>query len=285
MRPPGNILLLFFFLALPLLSVGCGSDETPVPQQSETEEPARVEPATTRSSILAVSSPAPGDTLRGGKFRLKGEGTSGDSLLHYRLLYDTLIGVAWGDLAIAPRDSTTPAPFSREVSFSCDWGGRGRVEVFDRDPETGQERGTVQIPVVILTPVEGDSVRTIYAYFPNRDLGSIADCSLVFPLARELSGDSRSLARAAVYYLLRGVTEEEKGEGYFSRIPDGLRLNSITLEEGLATLDFSHHLMQLDRSCGIDRVRSQIEQTLAQFQTVDAVVIRVDGRVWTAGRR
>ena len=282
-------------LCIPLLLsfhvIACGSDEVAEVGEKESSgkeaveaEVADLNDIPTRSDIITLSSPAPGDTLFGGSLQLKGKGVAADSVLHVRLLYDTIVAVASKDIRITPRDSTTPAPFSEKISFTSDWGGPGRLDVYDIDPETGKERGLVSIPVILPAPSKSDSVRTVYAYFPNRELGSISDCSLVFPLARELPGDSRSLARGAVFYLLMGVTDEEEDAGYFSRLPAGLRLNSISLEEGIATLDFSHHLMQLDRSCGIDRVRAQIEQTLAQFMTVDAVVIRVNGRVWTARR-
>ncbi len=278
-------------LILSLFLASCGSEDAAEERREVSSEEGVTEQqveepigAVTRSSVISITSPAPGDTLFGGTFQLKGKGVAPDSLLHVRLLFDTIMAVASKDIRVTPRDSTTPVTFSEKISFTSDWAGPGRLDVYDIDPETGQERGLVSIPIVLPPLPEADSVRTVYAYFPNRELGSISDCSLVFPLARELPGNSRSLARGAVYFLLMGVTDEEEDAGYFSRLPEGLRLNSISLEDGLATLDFSHHLMQLDRSCGIDRVRSQIEQTLAQFATVDAVVIRVNGRVWTAGR-
>ncbi|MGE3802907.1 MAG: GerMN domain-containing protein, partial [Candidatus Kapaibacterium sp.] len=140
----------------------------------------------------------------------------------------------------------------------------------------------VRVPVKIsVSP--GKKTKPVFIYFPNSKMGSLKDCKLVYPLSRELPEKSQGLIRGAVYYMLKGLSQSEATEGYRDIIPEGLRLNRVSLEEGVARLDFSRELNQIKRSCDAEALRSQIEQTLAQFQTVNAVVITANGVNWKMG--
>ena len=124
----------------------------------------------------------------------------------------------------------------------------------------------------------------IYAYFPNSKMGSLSDCKIVYPLSRPLPTGSNAAARAAIYALIKGVTAAEAEEGYHSRLPKGLRLEGFSMEDGVARLDFSDHINRMKRTCPREAVRAQIEQTLAQFRSINAVVITIKGVTWTGGR-
>lgn len=283
-------LLLSLTLCFVLLS-GCGND--PAPEQSNRRRsPAKqekpVETAQKKNEhrpSITITSPIPGTLLSGDSFTLSGHGLPLDSALHFRLIYDSVLTLVSGDLAMPFSDSVAPrSSFSRKVMWDSDWEGEAVLEVFEIDTLSGKELGHARVSVLLPPVAQGDSLRTVYAYYPNRRIGSRSDCGLVFPLVRTLPGESRALARGAIYYLLKGVTPEERTENYFDSAPQGLRLESIRMNDGVAQLDFTSHLNQSRRSCQSETIRAQIEQTIAQFMTVDAVVIRANGRIWKAGR-
>ena len=81
--------------------------------------------------------------------------------------------------------------------------------------------------------------------------------------------------------LFKGPTEDEKNQGFFTSINDGVLLQSlmIGMESGTAWADFNEQLeYQVGGSCRVSAIRAQIEQTLKQFSTIKNVVISIDGR-------
>ena len=272
-----------------LLFGGCGGGGEELPERSgeevdvQSDSSAEVRPA---SYQIQLTSPKPGTLLNGSTFQLKGLGKSHDSTLHYRLVFDSILTLTSGEIAMISDDSTaTTTSFSEKVTFQSDWEGEVVLEVYENDTASGEEIWKVSIPLLLPPVPPSDTGRTVYSYFPNRRIGSLSDCSLVFPLTRELPGNSKGLARGAIYFVLKGVTEEEEKGGYFNRMPEGLRLDRIDLKDRVAHLDFSSHLNRSRRTCQSETIRAQIEQTIAQFKTVDAVVIRADGRIWKGGGR
>lgn len=124
---------------------------------------------------------------------------------------------------------------------------------------------------------EGESVARIH--FPNAKLDpDHLDCSVVFPVRRALAADGPVQApRAALEALLKGPTEAEKGEGYFTSLPEGLELRSFAIEGGVARADFGAALGKVAGACRVGSIRAQIEETLRRFPGVTDVVITVMG--------
>lgn len=87
-------------------------------------------------------------------------------------------------------------------------------------------------------------------------------------------------AQATVQNLLKGPTEQEQASGLSSYIPNDVFLREITIEDGVAIVDFSEGLdKNVAGSAMVTTIRQQIEQTLLQFENIDEVVISVDGQV------
>ncbi len=80
----------------------------------------------------------------------------------------------------------------------------------------------------------------------------------------------------ALNELLEGPTSEEEAEGYSTAIDEETTLNSLSIEEGVAYADFSAEL-DASGSATVMMIRDQIERTLLQFETVDEVVISIEG--------
>jgi len=88
-----------------------------------------------------------------------------------------------------------------------------------------------------------------------------------------------AVARAALESLIEGPLAHEKAEGLSTAIPEGTELQDIFIENGTATADFNEKLHEgVAGSARVTMIRDQIEQTLLQFDTIDQVVITIDGQ-------
>lgn len=88
-----------------------------------------------------------------------------------------------------------------------------------------------------------------------------------------------AIAGAAIEELLKGPLPHEKAEGMSSAINEGTALQSINIQDGVAFVDFNERLQEsIAGSAWVMAIRSQIEKTLMQFDTVEEVIISIDGR-------
>ena len=79
--------------------------------------------------------------------------------------------------------------------------------------------------------------------------------------------------------LLNGPLPHEKTEGLSTSINEGTRLQSISIQDGVALVDFNDKLGEgVAGSAWVMAIRGQIEKTLLQFSSVDEVIISIDGR-------
>ncbi len=88
-----------------------------------------------------------------------------------------------------------------------------------------------------------------------------------------------SVGKAAINELLKGPSEEEKlMMGFSTSIPEETQLLDIDIQNGVATVDFCQNLEDgVAGSAWVLSIRNQIEKTLMQFESVDSVVIKVEG--------
>jgi len=61
--------------------------------------------------------------------------------------------------------------------------------------------------------------------------------------------------------LLAGPTKNWKEQGYFTNIPEGVKLNSVKVDGDVIHLDFSEELSSLAGSCAVNQARQQITMT------------------------
>jgi spore germination protein GerM len=119
---------------------------------------------------------------------------------------------------------------------------------------------------------------TVRAYFNNSKSDPEYSCNKVFPVDREalLNPDT---ARAALLELLKGETPDEKADGFFTSLNPGVKIQSLSIIDGIARADFSEQLgFQVAGSCRVSAIRAQITETLRQFSTVKEVIISINGR-------
>ncbi|MDD5447597.1 MAG: GerMN domain-containing protein [Actinomycetota bacterium] len=98
----------------------------------------------------------------------------------------------------------------------------------------------------------------------------------LFPVDRE--SDKKDPA-SAIAKLLEGPTEEEREEGLTTAIPDGTKLNSYSVENGVARLDFSSRLLEYGGgSAMVESITNQIMKTVIDNGSgIEEVKITVDG--------
>lgn len=168
----------------------------------------------------------------------------------------------FGDFAI----QITSLPTMRANSLT--------IEVFDYSAKDGSQIDTVSIPVV-LNPVNSMPVN---AYFGNKKAPAGQECITVYPVEHHVA-KTAATARAALDELLKGPMTIEKNNGYYTSINDGVKIQKLVIENGIAKVDFDKRLEEaVGGSCKVTAIRTQIIQTLKQFSTVKDVVISIDGR-------
>ncbi len=76
--------------------------------------------------------------------------------------------------------------------------------------------------------------------------------------------------------LIEGPTKEEQEKGYQTAIEEGVKINSLYIEDSVAYADFSYKL-DASGSARVTMIRDQIEKTLLQFNNVSEVIISIEG--------
>jgi len=149
------------------------------------------------------------------------------------------------------------------------------LEVFQSSAKDGSEIDKVSIPLIYET---SSKTLTLKVFFNNSNLDPEASCNKVFAVERTVPYTQQT-ARVALEELIKGPAEQEKLDKYFTSLPINVKIQKLTIENGIANADFSKDLEQgVGGSCRVSAIRAQITETLKQFPTVNQVVISIDGR-------
>lgn len=171
--------------------------------------------------------------------------------------------------------------FSTNVDCGEKCSGEGEIILRKANPSGLKEHDeSYTVPVKFSTtctvPVETMQVRVFFAN--TAEDPDVTRCEVTFPVTRTIT-KTQAVGRAALNELLKGVTTGEKARKYYTGIPEGVVLNSLTIKDGVAYADFNSKLNEgVGGSCLTSRIRSQIRNTLQQFPTVKSVVISVEGK-------
>jgi len=135
----------------------------------------------------------------------------------------------------------------------------------------------LRIPVIFTTFNQNVGEKTsIKVFFGNSSRG--AECEDVVFITREIQKVA-TIGEASLKELLKGPTALEKSQGFSTEINAGVTINSLTISNGTARVDFSSDLNKsVAGSCRVQAIRAQIEETLKQFPTVQSVIISVNGK-------
>lgn len=168
-------------------------------------------------------------------------------------------------------------PFQANLDFSTPATETGKL-ILERDNPSGLPENDDQLIVPVFFKTFSTEKIKIKAYFNNSKFDPEFSCNKVFPVEREIP-ETQAVAKASLEELLKGVTEKEKSEGFFTSINSGVKIQKLAIENGVAKIDFDKQLeFQVGGSCRVSAIRAQITQTLKQFTTVKEVIISIDGR-------
>ena len=173
-------------------------------------------------------------------------------------------------------------PFNVILPFAVPSTSKGRL-ILEKDNPSGlpEYANELRIPVYFKeTPEISQESMTVKIFLSDSRFVNepYFDCSRTMSVERQVP-KTLAVARTAVEALLRGATQEEINQGFISNINSGVRIQNLTIENGVAKVDFDEQMeFQVGGSCRVAAIRAQITETLKQFPTVDNVVISINGR-------
>lgn len=179
-------------------------------------------------------------------------------------------------LATAQADWMTEnfVPFTASLVMPATSASSGFI-IFQKDNPSGlpANDASFSLPVKFIA----EELMTVKVFFGNLQDGGV-DCNQVHETSRSIA-KTKEVARAALEQLLLGPTELEKQQDLFTSINPGVKIQSLTITDGLAKVDFDKTLEEaVGGSCRVAAIRNQITQTLKQFPTIKNVLISIDGR-------
>lgn len=178
-------------------------------------------------------------------------------------------------LAVQLEFTSSSACVENSDSFTCN---PEALEAGMRVRVAGErnERAVVRVSQLeIIQQNGGEETMTVRVYFTSDVTADTCEASEY--IIREIPR-TQAVARAAINELLEGPTTAEEAQGFATSINEGTELQSISIENGIARVDFNETLDQnVGGSCMVLSIRSQIANTLKQFATVNDVVISING--------
>jgi len=229
--------------------------------------------ATPRDQNLLVVSPEPKSTVTS-PLMVTGFGRTFEQTFGWRIKDSAGTVVASGFDMTDAASMGQFGPFSFEVFLPALASQSFTLQVFESSAKDGSDQSVVTVALNLLSL----KTTTVDVYFRNPKMTS-RDCSAAYPVKRSMAQTS-AVGRASIYEMLKGPTADEKKLGYVTQIPGDVSLLSLIISNGEAKADFSSQLRITRNACVDNSVRHQIEQTLEQFDTVDAVEINVEGKLF-----
>ena len=223
------------------------------------------------SGNIAVTSPSPGDSV-GLPLVVEGRARVFENSVSLR--------VRDADGSVLVEDFTTAnAPdigefgsFRAELFYPEPEGSEGTLEVYSVSARDGSEIDKVEISIVF----EEVDALTVEVYFTTSETG-VVTCEATEFVERRIPR-TQAVGRAALEQLLKGPTVNERSDGFSTSINPGTELQSLRIENGTAFADFNEMLdFNIGGSCMVTSIFTQIENTLLQFDTINDVVISIDG--------
>lgn len=229
-------------------------------------------PQTPCGNIFLVS-PIEGEVI-GNPVVIKGEARVFENQFNWRVLDEDTSLLGEGTGASDAKEVGEYGDFEIVATYAKPKGVKGTLEVFDYSAKDGKEIDKVEIGITF-----GEfRTTTVKIFLASKNAEAGKECQADFPVVR-LVPKTQATGRAALDELLRGPSVEEMEKGYLTGINEGVKVEKLTIENGVAKVDFNLRLDEaVGGSCRVSLIRSQIVNTLKQFPTVKEVVISIEGR-------
>lgn len=265
----GVVLVIQMNSSEPIIRIG-GSGVTPTPAAADGGD-STVSPTSMRSDNIIVTAPQAGSNVSS-PFVVRGEARTFENNVVLRLTEQGGRVLVEDFTTAQSPDIGQFGPFEMEISYPATTQSSATLEVFQYSARDGSEIDKVTIPLTL----QANENLTVNVYFNNTIQGT--ECEQVVPTSRQIPR-AQQTARAALEELLKGPTETETTRGFITSIPSGVQIQRLVIENRTAIVDFDETLQsQVGGSCRVAAIRAQITQTLRQFDTVDQVVISINGR-------
>ena len=170
--------------------------------------------------------------------------------------------------------TTSFVPYKATMTFSTPTTPTGTL-ILQKDNPSGLPENDNELRIPVKFSQYNAEETTVKVFYNNLSLN--AECEKTVATTRKVS-TTPAIARAALDELIKGPTPSEKQNGYTTLINPDVKINSLTIDKGVATVDFSAELeSNSGGSCRALGIRAQITETLKQFPTVQNVTITVNG--------
>lgn len=180
-------------------------------------------------------------------------------------------------IAMAQADWMTEkfVPFKATLTFNPRVSQGGQI-ILEKDNPSGLPEHDDSFVV----PVRFSQAKTttVKVFFGQEQDGENTDCGAVSARERTIP-KIPAVGRAALEQLLLGPTAEELAQGYSTAINVGVKVQTFSIQHGVAFADFDEQLgKNVGGACRVAAIRAQIIETLKQFPTVAEVVIFINGQ-------
>ncbi len=148
------------------------------------------------------------------------------------------------------------------------------LQIFDYSAKDGTKQDIVEISLNF-----DKNLKDNYeVYFSNNNLDPEATCIKVFPVFKPINNEGLNLQKI-LETLLEGVNSKDKEKGYFTSIPESVKIKSIKISKESVAIDFSKEMENgVGGSCRVTAIRAQIVKTVLAFdKNIKSVIISVEG--------
>ncbi len=184
--------------------------------------------------------------------------------------------LAIGILTATTEWTTLPTNFGTTLTFQASAPQSGSLVFHNENPSGLPDKNKEFVLPIKLLKSSAENIN-IKVYFNNNIMDPQISCNKVFAVEREIP-KTAAVAEAALNELLKGPADAEKTAGFFTSIPVGSKLNSISIVNGEARADFNEATESGGGSCSMAARTAQISETLMQFPTITSVKLSIDGR-------
>jgi hypothetical protein len=141
------------------------------------------------------------------------------------------------------------------------------------------EPRAMQATPLAATPVAGGHPPEVTIYFLRNDFVGATKRTVDAPSDTE----DTALALAAVETLIAGPTAEERAAGLTTSIPEGTEVRDLSLEDAVATIDFTSAFIAGNPDLDLPQQVAQVVYTLTAIGTIEQVQIQIDGSALSVG--
>ena len=217
---------------------------------------------TTTSGNIVVYQPRAQQQLSN-PFVLIGEARVFENVFNYRLLDETQQVLAESFALAAAPNVGQFGPFDFPITYSASASANGLLEVFAQSAKDGSEIDKVSVPIQFAAPTATSS---LVVFFLNTKIEpNVLDCSKVFAATRVVP-KTEALARSALEQLFLGPSLVEQQAGYISSLNDGVLIQTLTIKDGLAAVDFNEKFNQnVGGSCPLAQFARNLKKHCVNF--------------------